>query len=95
MELFVGEKIFGITVFVMGFITTFIVGLIAGDVFLIHNESSSLWVSFIIFMIFFISLIAAFFVSKIRKLGIIICGVCAGIFVGILLNQLILWRVSA
>lgn len=95
MELFVGEKIFGITVFVLGFITSMIMMIIIGDVFFIQDDSSTYWVGFVLFMIFFCSIMIALFVTKIRKLGIVICGTCFGIFICILLNSIILFRIAS
>lgn len=95
MELLVGEKIFGITVFVMSFIFSFLVLLIVAVTLFVRYDSSSLWIGFLLTIILCCSLATGYLVSKLRRLGIIICGATAGLFVCILLNQLFLWRVNS
>lgn len=77
----------------MSFISSIIILLIIADVFFIFDESSKLWVSFVLFMVFFLSIVIAFILLKLKEIEIMICGMTTGIFICILLNQILFWKI--
>lgn len=95
LELFAGEKLFGVTVFILGFIASFIVAMGLSFIFFLSVQSS--WTQIYIFMI-----ISAIFgvlfgglLAKLRQIGIVASGTIGGFFLGVFIHTSFLGTVQA
>lgn len=95
LELIVGEKIFGITVFLLSFLLSGGLLIVIADVFLFTHDSSVYWAYFVLICCLVVAIVVALLLVKLRKLGIIVCGAAAGFFCCVLMNYLIFWRISS
>ena len=95
IELLVGNKIFGITVFLLGFILSSLFSLIFCDVFLMDSDTSVYFSYFLLTMCILASIVIGLLLVKLKKLGIAVCGGAGGFFFCVLMNYLIFWRIQS
>lgn len=95
LELTVGGKIFGITVFLLSFLLCGGILIVIADVFLFTQDSSAYWAYFVLFCCLVVAIVVALLLVKLTKLGIIVCGAAGGFFCCMMMNYLVFWRIEA
>lgn len=95
LELLVGAKIFGLTVFLLCFIVSGGLLVILTDVLFIQNDSNVYFAYFLLIICIILAGFISLVIVKIKSFGIIVCGGAAGFFLCILMNYLFLWQIRS
>ena len=95
LELFAGEKMFSVTIFILGFLGTFLFTSFLFFLFLIDANSS--WTKFYILVVIcvILSILVGLILAKLSYLGIIVCGTLGGMFFGVFFHSTILSQINS